>query len=112
MAYRWGCNVLLCLGLFVIASCHCTRLTNLKVYDKLKVNLTLGPAQVKRNEWCYGRLIIGQNSLQATPFKGSKAVKNLQTIDADYQADGGAYFFKTCLQISMKFSIQIVNVMF
>lgn len=94
MAHSRGCNVLLCLGLFVIASCHCARLTNLKVYDRLKVNLTLGPAQVKGSELCYGRLIIGQNSLQATPFKGSKAVRNLQNIDADYQADVGVYVLK------------------
>lgn len=89
MACSGGSKILLCLGFFLITSCHCIQLPKLKAFDKLRVNLTLNHSQAKSHELHHGRLIIGQNSSQATKFRGSKAIKNLLEVDADYQADMG-----------------------
>lgn len=89
MACRGGSKFLLCVGLFLIASCHCTRLTKLKALDEIRVNLTLNHGQSKGSKLSHGRLILGQTSLQTAKLKGSKATKNLLDVDADYQADMG-----------------------
>lgn len=89
MAWSGGGRILLCVGLFLIASYDCAGLTKLKALDERKLNLTLSHSQSKGNEVSHGRLIIGQNSVRAVQLKGSKAAKNLLDVAADYQADMG-----------------------
>ncbi|XP_019128869.1 adhesive plaque matrix protein-like [Larimichthys crocea] len=74
-------RILLCLGLFLIASsfCQCTSLTKVKALNKL--------SQVKGGELRHGKLLIWHNSLQGAKLKGTKAAKNLLDVDTDYQAD-------------------------
>lgn len=78
-------RILLCLGLFLIASsfCQCTSLTKVKALNKL--------SQVKGGELRHGKLLIWHNSLQGAKLKGTKAAKNLLDVDTDYQADMGMY---------------------
>lgn len=91
---RGGIEILLCLGLFLVASCHCTQLTfKLKALDNLRRNSTLGYRRVTGSELHHGRLLIGQNSLQGAQLKGTKATKKLLDVDTDYQADIGMYSY-------------------
>ncbi|XP_018532764.1 MAGE-like protein 2 isoform X2 [Lates calcarifer] len=86
-----GSNILLCLGIFVVASlvCHCATLTRLKTLDKLRENSTFSQGQDKGHALHNGRLLIGQNSLQGVKLKGTKATEILLDVDTDYQADMG-----------------------
>lgn len=86
-----GNKILLCLGLYLVASsfCHCTRLTKLKAWDKVRGNSTLSQGQAKGSELRHGRLLIGQNSLQGAKVKETKTSKNPLDVDTDYQADMG-----------------------
>lgn len=86
-----GSKILLCLGLYLVASsfCHCTRLTQHKALDKLRGNLTHSQGRAKESELRHGKLLIGQNSLQGAKVKGTKATKNILDVDTDYQADMG-----------------------
>ncbi|XP_049453901.1 uncharacterized protein LOC125901924 isoform X2 [Epinephelus fuscoguttatus] len=86
-----GNKNLLCLGILVVASsfCHCTRLTRLKALDKLRGNSTLSKGQAEGGDLRHGRLLIGQNSLQADELKGTKATENVLDVDTDYQEDMG-----------------------
>ncbi|KAL7387284.1 hypothetical protein ABVT39_021378 [Epinephelus coioides] len=86
-----GNKNLLCLGILVVASsfCHCTRLTRLKALDRLRGNSTLSKGQAEGGDLRHGRLLIGQNSLQADDLKGTKATENVLDVDTDYQEDMG-----------------------
>ncbi|XP_049889308.1 uncharacterized protein LOC126383006 [Epinephelus moara] len=86
-----GSKILLCLGILVVASsfCHCTRLTRLKALDRLRGNSTLSKDQAEGGDLRHGRLLIGQNSLQADELKGTKATENVLDVDTDYQEDMG-----------------------
>ncbi|XP_036940132.1 uncharacterized protein LOC119011266 isoform X1 [Acanthopagrus latus] len=79
----------LCLGLLLVASCHCTRPTKFKALDKLRINSTRIHNQAKGSELRHGRLLIGHNSLQGTELQGTKATRNSLDLDRDYQADMG-----------------------
>ncbi|XP_039671237.1 proline-rich extensin-like protein EPR1 isoform X5 [Perca fluviatilis] len=90
MAYREsrGSRILLSLGLLVFASSFC-RCAKLKALDKLRENSTLGEGQAKAGDLCYGRLLIGQNSLPDDKLNRTKATKNFLDVDTDYQEDMG-----------------------
>lgn len=102
MAWRGGGNFLLCVGLFLIASYECARLTKLKALDEKKINLTLSHSQSKGNGVSHGKLIIGQNSVRVVQLKGSKAAKNLLDVAADYQADMGMEIKNLCTNLHGK----------
>lgn len=82
-------KIVLCLGLFVVASslCNCTILTKLKTLDKLRGNLTLSQGQAKGRELRHGRLLIGHSFLQGTILEGTKSTK--MDVYTDYQEDMG-----------------------
>ncbi|CAK6952220.1 titin-like isoform X3 [Scomber scombrus] len=82
-----GSKVLICFGLFVVASsfCHCSKLTRLKTSIKWKENSTLSRSQ--GSDLRHGRLLIGQDPLRNAKLKGTKALKNNMDADSGYQAD-------------------------
>lgn len=83
-----GSKILLCLGLFVVASslCSCTKLTRLKTV-KWRENSTLSQSQ--DIDLHHGRLLIGQDPLRHAKLKGTKATKNYMDVNSGYQADMG-----------------------
>ncbi|XP_042285497.1 titin-like isoform X2 [Thunnus maccoyii] len=83
-----GSKILLCLGLFVVASsfCCCTKLTRLKTV-KWRENSTLSQSQ--DIDLHHGRLLIGQDPLRHAKLKGTKATKNYMDVNSGYQADMG-----------------------
>lgn len=89
MACSGGRKILLCLGLLLVASCHCKSLTKLKELDKLRGSSTLSHGQAKERGLRHGRLLIGQDSLQGAKLKETEAANNLLDADTDYQADMG-----------------------
>lgn len=104
MAYRVSGDseiLSLCLGLLLVASCHCARLTKFKALDELRRNSMRIHYQAKGNELRHGRLLIGHNSLQGAKLQGTKATRNLLDVDRDYQADMGMKNLNLCLRTAL-----------
>uniref|UniRef100_A0A8D3E391 Proline-rich extensin-like protein EPR1 n=1 Tax=Scophthalmus maximus TaxID=52904 RepID=A0A8D3E391_SCOMX len=91
MAWIGARNILLCLGLFVVASsfCSCAALTRLKALDKLREHSTHSQSQAEGSGLRHGRLLIGQKSLQGAKPKGISSTEKLLNLETDYQADMG-----------------------